>query len=748
MTLKLKYFGLSPLMQMPLTAVLAISLITVVSSFRLAHANPATVFNPTDYVGVDRYYNKKDSLHFFSISAGNVQLPARYEVEQYDYFYLQPGSDDSVEPLYQCYRQETFYYSTQSNCENEAATNQGMLGYISLTKQPQTTALYRLFQRRTGDHFYTVRINERDFAIKKGYNYEGITGYVWVPPMYITPIYEGADEAIIVDMIETLSPNGDGEQVKLGWSKSSWYLNTDAGNAENDYAYDTSTLDTAMEISEKYQLPLTINMNGGRWMNMGELPNFLSSSLPFFNIKLPRGEQLLTAVASERKRAQIKLRGDYQGVEGGIFSYQVPDSVPLYRFKRSGSSSNRIYTTDEIERETLAASGQFVDEGIAGYVLTTASSYKKMPVKPLYRLSKDAGAKHYFTASESIRQSLIDEGWQGEGVTGYLTASPWVAIDNFGYSLFTEGFGQQFVSMSRLNKVHYFYKKRNLQAASEVVKEFFDRNQHLLASVSTDSESLLSDPFGFVEGHGLGDYSEVAIEEWRQWLTGTGIYDAQTGEYAGQARKPTYSSIDEFNQDFATSFNSWEELEPPRNFFPQDFSFDGIKNFIKFWSEWREWGIRMLDHHIQDMGDWIAETGIPPWKIYAHQTPALLPKVLGDSFATAEMFDGTTVGITMYDLHARPGNIFYSGRHARELSKHAGIFEWNPADLYLPWLLGNGNDNTPYDTHYGALHDLFNNTYRVIAPNAWPVDHNFPSISIKDRPLGEAIRNFILEQKN
>ena len=46
------------------------------------------------------------------------------------------------------------------------------------------------------------------------------------------------------------------------------------------------------------------------------------------------------------------------------------------------------------------------------------------------------------------------------------------------------------------------------------------------------------------------------------------------------------------------------------------------------------------------MGHWIAETGVPEWQVYAHQTPALAPTLIGDSLRTAEMFDQTTAGVT------------------------------------------------------------------------------------------------------
>ncbi|MCG8670003.1 MAG: hypothetical protein MI867_11360, partial [Pseudomonadales bacterium] len=187
---------------------------------------------------------------------------------------------------------------------------------------------------------------------------------------------------------------------------------------------------------------------------IGNLQNLLSASIPFFDIEMPTGEQLLTSQANERKNAKAEVGATYNGIEGGIFNYQVPDSVPLYRFRHNGVPSNSIYTSSESERATLTSGESYTYEGITGYVLTADTLYKGMPVKPLYRLSTNEGTKHHFTSSQSLRDTLISQGWQSEGISGYLTSSPWVAMDNNDYSLFKNTVGQQLISMSRLNKIH------------------------------------------------------------------------------------------------------------------------------------------------------------------------------------------------------------------------------------------------------------------------------------------------------
>ena len=57
-----------------------------------------------------------------------------------------------------------------------------MIGYLATGPSCGATALFRLYLARSGDHFYTHSAAERDSAIRSGYVYEGIVGYVWLDP--------------------------------------------------------------------------------------------------------------------------------------------------------------------------------------------------------------------------------------------------------------------------------------------------------------------------------------------------------------------------------------------------------------------------------------------------------------------------------------------------------------------------------------------------------------------------------------
>ena len=49
-------------------------------------------------------------------------------------------------------------------------------GYVFVNHQPSTV---RLWNASITDHFYTIDANEKDNAIRGGYTYEGIPGYVY-----------------------------------------------------------------------------------------------------------------------------------------------------------------------------------------------------------------------------------------------------------------------------------------------------------------------------------------------------------------------------------------------------------------------------------------------------------------------------------------------------------------------------------------------------------------------------------------
>ena len=59
-------------------------------------------------------------------------------------------------------------------------SDEGTTGYVFSDQEPHSVPLYRLYNSKIFDHFYTTNEAEKDNAAAKlGYNYEGIAGYVY-----------------------------------------------------------------------------------------------------------------------------------------------------------------------------------------------------------------------------------------------------------------------------------------------------------------------------------------------------------------------------------------------------------------------------------------------------------------------------------------------------------------------------------------------------------------------------------------
>lgn len=536
-----------------------------------AASNRVASSGPSDRVGVHRSSNPSTGEHFYTTDTVLASANS-LEPEALDYFYLWVQAADGLSPFFQCRKPNgKRFYTTSTSCENAGAVLEAQLGFIAGTRGTGLTPLHRLYHPGKGDHLYTIRAGEKSEAKLDGYVEEGISGYVWVPPFYITPVSETSDPSVLVDLRNTFSAPGLGDNIVLGWARSTWYM-SEVRDARENYAYDpSSSLRRVFEIAVEQNLPLVINMNGGRWSNQSPLVDHLRT-------RTERGH-------------------------------------------------------------------------------------------------------------------------------------PVVTLDQNGAALFSYDFGQQYFSLSRLNRPYYEYKKRNLQAAAAEVAGFRRLHPDLFVGVSLDSETLLSD-----NPSRYGDYNPLAIEEWRQWLTGTGIYDPVTGEYAGQARSPVFASIAAFNTAMQTTFSAWSELTPPRT--PTENRY--------LWHEWRIWGIMMVAHHTQDMANWIESQGIPRESIFNHQTPGMNPLLFGDDLSTSILFNGATAGITAYGCTANNTKLI---RYLRARARHVGIFEWNP--------------RSDVQSQYRALETAYRNTVRVVAPYHWPVDHYFPQYSIKGSATEAALRDFI-----
>jgi len=207
------------------------------------------------------------------------------------------------------------------------------------------------------------------------------------------------------------------------------------------------------------------------------------------------------------------------------------------------------------------------------------------------------------------------------------------------------------------------------KAALAFLKEKMDENPNVLIALSGWGEAELNfrrlDPTKSIQDYFCG-YSPFAILEFQDWIRHTGMYDDSAGKYAGQgysgggARYQGSQGLANFNQDFGTSFTTWDlkyynwSLSDDYDSDPTDYvnndpnkipsssyshgnmmptsgpdyiagGFDPPRTIIlddEFWQLWNLFRETMVYNFVKDMAKWAQEAGIPSEKWFSHQIPA------------------------------------------------------------------------------------------------------------------------------
>ncbi len=213
---------------------------------------------------------------------------------------------------------------------------------------------------------------------------------------------------------------------------------------------------------------------------------------------------------------------------------------------------------------------------------------------------------------------------------------------------------------------------RNLEAKTEAalsfLKQRMDEKPETLIALSGWGEAELN--YNRID-HGKSvqdyfcDYSPFAVLEFRDWIQHSGMYDDATGEYKGQgyaqggAKYQGTSGLNQFNQDFGSSFTSWDlkyynwsltddyDTDPtdavnndPHRIPYSSYSHGNMiptsgANYIgggfdppremqpgnKFWDLWNLFRESMVHHFVLDVAKWASDAGIAADKWFSHQIP-------------------------------------------------------------------------------------------------------------------------------
>jgi len=264
------------------------------------------------------------------------------------------------------------------------------------------------------------------------------------------------------------------------------------------------------------------------------------------------------------------------------------------------------------------------------------------------------------------------------------------------------------LSYNSFNRELRKYQKRNLQAAVKIIVEFAQKYPNLFLAITIDPEIFMN-PFYYA------DYNPLTIEEFRNY---------EKLKFNGR--------IADFNKAMGTNFSDWSKVDPPRPSKDKG----GATPGNKFWEEWTDFRINLIDRFVQEEVDWAREAGLSPDQIYTHQTvrydnPNWMRYILASTMKTAAVENGS-LGITTLQELCFDEKLFSD---ARKASSNWGNFEFNPAT----------EKKQDYQTFIKALRTIYKYKPHIVAPYMWLNPGSEPFYTVKDSQFEKAIRDFLKE---
>ena len=219
------------------------------------------------------------------------------------------------------------------------------------------------------------------------------------------------------------------------------------------------------------------------------------------------------------------------------------------------------------------------------------------------------------------------------------------------------------------------------------------------------------------------DYSSWSKQEFRDWLSGAGLY-------AGQGQ---YTNLTTFNTTFsgATGFPwaSWSAVVPPTNV-----SWTATAKGA-WWKKWHEFRVTQVRNIEQSQMRAARSAGWSPDQLFGHQIPGD-PNSTSDTLSTQHASPWTTTfvkegsgGITTYGANASSASIF-NAVYADD--KNWGICEYNPM-------------STNVTANLNALNAVWNAKAHLLCPYEW---YGQPAYDIKGQPFIAALQQFVGNHSN
>ena len=176
-----------------------------------------------------------------------------------------------------------------------------------------------------------------------------------------------------------------------------------------------------------------------------------------------------------------------------------------------------------------------------------------------------------------------------------------------------------------------FYKKRNLQAASRIINDFREKHPSLFIGVNLDADVYMNPFYPRQYNQQWYDYNPQTLRQFRHWLRGDGPYAGEKDEDSedipdlSHYRRKKRLTLAQVSRKARKKFAAWDEVDPPRKFpthlfFPRSKQsrireyINSVKNpWVVLWAQFRR---HLVQLHYDELSQWVAETGIPPARIY------------------------------------------------------------------------------------------------------------------------------------
>ena len=300
------------------------------------------------------------------------------------------------------------------------------------------------------------------------------------------------------------------------------------------------------------------------------------------------------------------------------------------------------------------------------------------------------------------------------------------------------------------------YKKRNLQQAAQHIIEFSRQHPHLYLGSNLDPDCYHNP---FFEGEQWYDFNPQTLEQFRDWLAGTGAYQEELKDCIDHS----VFSLPELNSYLRTSYQDWSEVEPPRHV--QCKPCTALEE--KALTLWEQFKRHIIHRHYSDLSEWLVAAGLSERMIFSSQG-FTSPRGRIDPFALrldsplknydsgGMSLEGSKpeqghVGAILYGESARntiqTENQPSFFENIRTLDPDWAVVEFNPADLR-----DDAQALPDYGYAWACLREMFNHGARFVNLMAWNGSSGNDQgkqgfnahMALRDTPLEQALIDFML----